>query len=89
LTINKLFPYYFAVAGMNDYIYLHDRRMTSAAASVSAASTKSNNSTMENTVKCIKRFSPTLDGISRPNKHITACKFSNANGQEVREREQK
>lgn len=76
MTINKIFPHYFAVAGMNDYIYLHDRRM------LPAHNTQFNNNQMD-TLKCVKRFSPTLDGYSRPNKHITACTFSDSNGYEV------
>lgn len=77
MTINKLFPHYFAVAGMNDYIYLHDRRM------MPANYKQFGYNDPLDTLKCIKRFSPTLDGFSRPNKHITACKFSDSNGYEV------
>lgn len=77
MTINKIFPHYFAVAGMNDYIYLHDRRM------MPAHNTQGGSSSQMETLKCIKRFSPTLDGYSRPNKHITACTFSDSNGYEV------
>lgn len=77
MTINKLFPHYFAVAGMNDYIYLHDRRM------MPSKYTEFGPNDPMNTLKCIKRFSPTLDGFSRPNKHITACKFSDSNGYEL------
>ncbi|KAI9264648.1 WD40-repeat-containing domain protein [Helicostylum pulchrum] len=77
MTINKLFPHYFAVAGMNDYIYLHDRRM------MPANYTQFGYNDPLDTLKCIKRFSPTLDGFSRPNKHITACKFSDSNGYEL------
>ncbi|KAG2232336.1 hypothetical protein INT48_002285 [Thamnidium elegans] len=77
MAINKLFPHYFAVSGMNDYIYLHDRRM------MPANYTQFGYNDLLDTLKCIKRFSPTLDGFSRPNKHITACKFSDSNGYEL------
>lgn len=86
ITINQIYPHYFAVAGMNDYIYMHDRRMpmpSTSTAATSAVAAKPSTTSMENILKCVKRFSPTLDGISRPNKHITACKFGE-NGQEVR-----
>jgi hypothetical protein len=76
MTINKLLPQYFAVAGMNDYIYLHDRRMMQSMSS-------SNNIDIATDLKCVKRFSPRLDGFNRPNKHITACQFSDSNGYEV------
>ncbi|CEP09880.1 hypothetical protein [Parasitella parasitica] len=78
MSISKLFPHYFAVAGMNDYIYLHDDRMTANG----KAFNKSSSNVMER-LKCIKRFSPTLDGINRLEKHITACKFSDTNGYEL------
>ncbi|KAG2210973.1 hypothetical protein INT47_000133 [Mucor saturninus] len=77
MTVNKIFPQYFAVAGMNDYIYLHDRRM------MPARSPQGGSDSQMETLKCIKRFSPTLDGYSRPNKHITACTFSDSNGYEL------
>lgn len=81
MTISKLFPHYFAVAGMNDYIYLHDSRMTSSGGS--AAFKNSSTSNKMEKLKCIKRFSPTIDGLNRPEKHITACKFSDTNGYEL------
>ncbi|CAO0794368.1 unnamed protein product [Mucor circinelloides] len=80
MTISKLFPHYFAVAGMNDYIYLHDKRMT--ASNNSSFSVSSSNNMMDK-LKCIKRFSPNIDGLNRPEKHITACKFSDTNGYEL------
>ncbi|OAC97683.1 hypothetical protein MUCCIDRAFT_116169 [Mucor lusitanicus CBS 277.49] len=80
MTISRLFPHYFAVAGMNDYIYLHDRRMTSSSSSSSSSSSRHH---MMDKLKCIKRFSPTIDGLNRPDKHITACKFSDTNGYEL------
>ncbi|KAI8640122.1 WD40-repeat-containing domain protein [Parasitella parasitica] len=80
MSISKLFPHYFAVAGMNDYIYLHDDRMTANGRDFNKSTPSGNK--MER-LRCIKRFSPTLDGISRPEKHITACKFSDTNGYEL------
>ncbi|KAK4518241.1 Transcription initiation factor TFIID subunit 9 [Mucor velutinosus] len=82
MTISKLFPHYFAVAGMNDYIYLHDRRMTNSS-NVSFSTSSSSSHQMMDKLKCIKRFSPTIDGLNRPDKHITACKFSDTNGYEL------
>lgn len=76
MTINKIFPHYFAIAGMNDYIYLHDRRMLPSRLSPSSRN-------ITESLKCVKRFSPSQDGVIRPNKHITACKFSNSNSYEV------
>ncbi|GAN03239.1 hypothetical protein MAM1_0036d02691 [Mucor ambiguus] len=81
MTVSKLFPHYFAVAGMNDYIYLHDRRMTQSNAASFSSSSSSHQ--MMDKLKCIKRFSPTIDGLNRPDKHITACKFSDTNGYEL------
>lgn len=78
MSINQLQPHYFAIAGMNDYIYLHDKRMLPS----QSQHHTTNNDTSES-LKCVKRFSPSLDGTNRPNKHITACRFSDANGYEV------
>lgn len=85
MAISRLFPHYFAVAGMNDYIYLHDRRMTNSGRSSFSISSNTSNSShhMMDKLKCIKRFSPTIDGLNRPDKHITACKFSDTNGHEL------
>lgn len=79
MSINQLQPHYFAIAGMNDYIYLHDKRMLPSQNQHHSARKDALES-----LKCVKRFSPSLDGINRSNKHITACRFSDANGYEVR-----
>jgi hypothetical protein len=76
MTINQRQPHYFAIAGMNDYIYLHDRRMLPSHYTTSKDALES--------LKCVKRFSHSLDGINRSNKHITACRFSDSNGYEVK-----
>ena len=79
MSISKLYPHYFALAGMSDFIFLHDRRMlASSTTTVTSLSTD-----MTRTSKCIMRFSPRTDNTSRINRHITACKFSDSNGYEV------
>ena len=75
MTINKLMPQYFAIAGMNDYIYLHDKRMTPTTGfSFYFTDTMSD---------CVKKFSPGGHARNHRNQHITACKFSDSNGYEV------
>ncbi|KAI8352514.1 WD40-repeat-containing domain protein [Blakeslea trispora] len=74
MSISKLYPHYFALAGMNDYIFLHDRRMLASSSSAS---------NMVKSPKCVMRFSPRTDKTNRINRHITACKFSESNGHEL------
>ncbi|KAI7907014.1 WD40-repeat-containing domain protein [Cokeromyces recurvatus] len=82
MSINKLFPHYFAVAGLNDYIYLHDRRMLGS--SWSQQTVRTNNTTnVMGSLRCVKRFSHSVDGINRTSKHITACQFSRYNSSEL------
>lgn len=69
ISINQLNPHYFAVAGQNEYIYLHDRRMPSR--------------TDAPTVECVKKFTSTSDIFRRKGKHVTAVRFSDYNGYEV------
>ncbi|KAI8348017.1 WD40-repeat-containing domain protein [Choanephora cucurbitarum] len=78
MSISKLYPHYFALAGMSDFIFLHDRRMLASSSTVASLSTD-----MTRTSKCIMRFSPRTDKTSRINRHITACKFSDSNGYEL------
>ena len=73
LSVNKLHPQYFAIGGADDFIYLHDRRMTGRRQNGAHPSSQ-----------CVKRFTSSSDRRRR-NKHVTACKFSDANGQEVKE----
>lgn len=79
LSVNKLYPQYFAVAGLDDYIYLHDRRMTGRGGGGAGA-----NKNYAKKSRCVKRFTSTADRRRRHGKHVTACKFSDANGQEVK-----
>ncbi|CEI91724.1 Putative Wd and tetratricopeptide repeat protein [Rhizopus microsporus] len=69
ISINQLNPHYFAVAGQNEYIYLHDRRMPSR--------------TDAPTVECVKKFTSTSDIFRRKGKHVTAVRFSDYNGYEL------
>ncbi|KAI8141408.1 WD40-repeat-containing domain protein [Fennellomyces sp. T-0311] len=78
ISINKTSPQYLLVAGMDDYIYLHDRRMVGRAGR-GAGRTRS--PTMES--RCVRRFTCTSENYwKRKSKHVTACKFSDANSQE-------
>jgi hypothetical protein len=81
LSINQRAPHYFAVAGMSNYIYLHDRRMVGGASPPATSSSSSSNDIMEST-RCVKRFT---SGISDrwSNNHITACQFAKSNSEEV------
>ncbi|KAG0170882.1 hypothetical protein DFQ30_001865 [Apophysomyces sp. BC1015] len=77
LSMNKLHPQYFAVAGMDEYMYLHDRRMTQGGGG------GGKNQTLTNASRCIKRFTCSSGQGRRRSNHVTACKFSDANGQEL------
>ncbi|ORX62385.1 WD40 repeat-like protein [Hesseltinella vesiculosa] len=76
MSLNQLRPYYFAVAGMHDFMYLLDRRMMPVSTT---------HGPHRATPPCVRRFQPdrgndSTRGISR---YITACKFSDANGDEL------
>ncbi|KAF7729424.1 hypothetical protein EC973_004403 [Apophysomyces ossiformis] len=80
LSMNKLHPQYFAVAGTDEYLYLHDRRMPPGGGGAGK------NGTWATVSKCVRRFSTRSEqrtGSRRRNGHVTACKFSDANGQEL------
>ncbi|KAI9486355.1 MAG: WD40-repeat-containing domain protein [Benjaminiella poitrasii] len=83
MSINKLFPHYFAVAGLNDYIYLHDQRMLGPSWSEQPVRSSSSNTDIMGALRCVKRFSHSVDGINRTSRHITACQFSRYNGNEL------
>lgn len=78
LSLNKLQPQYFIIAGMDDFVYLHDRRMIGRGGRGAGKRTN-----WAATSRCVKRFTSGNDRRRRRNKHITACKFSDANSQEV------
>lgn len=78
ITLNKLNPQYFAVAGMDTYIYLHDRRMIGSGGG--GAGRAPNFAKMS---RCIRKFATSNSSGPRGAKHVTACKFSEANGQEL------
>jgi hypothetical protein len=78
ITLNKLNPQYFAVAGMDTYIYLHDRRMIGSGGG--GAGKSPNFAKMS---RCIRKFATNNNSGPRGAKHVTACKFSEANGQEL------
>lgn len=77
MSLNPLHPQYFIIAGKDDFIYLHDRRMVGqgdrGGANV-AHHTKS---------RCVKRFTSSSDHRRRRARQITACKFNGSNGREV------
>ncbi|KAI8997482.1 WD40-repeat-containing domain protein [Pilobolus umbonatus] len=77
MSVSQLYPHYFAVAGSSDYIFLHDRRMSSSTSSMSNIKQSSDK------LKCVKKFGSSYDIYNRPNKHITACRFSDSNGYEI------
>ncbi|KAI9251018.1 WD40-repeat-containing domain protein [Phascolomyces articulosus] len=79
LSINSGQPHYFIVAGMDDYVYMHDRRMVGnnncGAGKIIRSPTKAS--------RCVRRFTCKDSNYwKRNNKHVTACKFSDANSQE-------
>ncbi|KAG2174629.1 hypothetical protein INT44_006893, partial [Umbelopsis vinacea] len=78
ISLNKLKPEYFAVGGMDAYIYLHDRRMIGTGGGGAGR-----NPTFGKMSRCIRKFTNDRDTGSRRSKHVTACKFSDANGQEL------
>ncbi len=69
ISVNQLNQHYFAVAGQNEYIYLHDRRMPSRSDVPG--------------VDCVRKFTSTSDSFRRKGKHVTAVRFSDYNGYEV------
>ncbi|KAI8082905.1 WD40-repeat-containing domain protein [Halteromyces radiatus] len=82
MTINRFKPQYFVIAGMDNYIYLHDRRMIHSSTASQGAGKNRDRSPGS---QCLLRFTPSGDHIRRKqgNQYVTACKFSDANGYEL------
>ncbi|KAJ5542785.1 hypothetical protein N7535_005209 [Penicillium sp. DV-2018c] len=83
-------PHYIALGGAHLHCFLHDRRMlgrdTSAASgSASPSASSLNDEHMSKATRCVRRFAP--GGKSRGKNiatgHITACKISDANPDEI------
>ncbi|KAI8332110.1 WD40-repeat-containing domain protein [Chlamydoabsidia padenii] len=71
MTINQHRPHYFAIAGMDDYMYLHDRRMI-------------NGQIRSPGSHCVLRLTPADNLLRDQTKHyVTACQFSDSNGYEL------
>lgn len=77
MSLNPLHPQYFIVAGKDDFIYLHDRRM------VGQGDRGGGNVSHHAKSRCVKRFTSSSDHRRRRARQITACKFSSSNGREV------
>ncbi|CAO3575980.1 unnamed protein product [Absidia cylindrospora] len=83
MTINKHRPQYFVIAGMDDFMYLHDRRMICSSSFDHGAGRNVDNSPAS---QCVLRFAPSDNqpgGSRRGNRYITACRFSDSNGYEL------
>ncbi|KAI7859691.1 WD40-repeat-containing domain protein [Circinella umbellata] len=82
LSINRKQPQYFIVAGMDDYVYMHDRRMigynnNGGGKMMIGASSPGTRS------RCVRRFTCKDSNYwKRNNKYVTACRFSDVNSQE-------
>ncbi|KAI7861323.1 WD40-repeat-containing domain protein [Spinellus fusiger] len=79
ISINPSNPHYFALAGMNHYMYLNDRRMVGRINSIGARK----HSNFKNTSLCIKRFEPRNSHQHSLGLYVTSCKFSEYNSNEL------
>jgi len=85
-------PHYIALGGSHQHCFLHDRRMLGRDISSEQGQPSSfTESELSSATRCVKRFAPkrpsatTATGLrrARDNGHITACKISDANPNEV------
>ncbi|KAF8437425.1 hypothetical protein BGX38DRAFT_1273993 [Terfezia claveryi] len=85
-------PHYIALGGSHQHCFLHDRRMLGRDISTEQGQPRSfTESELSSATRCVKRFAPkrpsatTATGLrrARDNGHITACKISDANPNEV------
>ncbi|KAJ5943052.1 hypothetical protein N7516_003220 [Penicillium verrucosum] len=84
-------PHYIALGGAHLHCFLHDRRMlgqdTSAARgrATPSASSLNGDEEMSKATRCVRRFAPSgkHHGKHADNGHITACKISDANPNEM------
>ena len=85
-------PHYIALGGAHLHCFLHDRRMLGRDLQVergsppgSVSSTSRGDEAMDQATRCVRRFAPGGKKRMRPrdNGHITACKISDANPNEM------
>lgn len=79
-------PHYIALGGAHPHCFLHDRRMLGRdLGQESGGGTSSSDSELSAATRCVRRFAPrpVKDGDYRGNPHITACKISDANPNDV------
>jgi DDB1- and CUL4-associated factor 6 len=86
-------PYYVALGGAHLHCFLHDRRMlgrdlAKERGEVPRSSPEvgsNDDEMMDQATRCVKRFAPNNQSAMRPqdNGHITACKISDANPNEL------
>ncbi|EEP81871.1 conserved hypothetical protein [Uncinocarpus reesii 1704] len=84
-------PHYIALGGAHLHCFLHDRRMLGRdlmderGQMGSPSNTFHDDEAMGNATRCVRRFAPNGQKKmrSRDNGHITACKISNANPNEM------
>lgn len=80
MAINLHRPQYLAIAGMDDYIYLHDRRMIPSSDRDYAGKTMDRSPGSQ----CILRFTPSDNQLrNQTRQYVTSCKFSDSNGYEL------
>ncbi|KAL0088022.1 WD40-repeat-containing domain protein [Phycomyces blakesleeanus] len=79
LALNQINPQYFAVGGMDAYVYLHDRRMVG-----NSGGGASRRPSIDASTRCIRRFKPRPSQNHSINLYVTSCKFSDYNGEEAR-----
>lgn len=79
-------PHYIALGGAHPHCFLHDRRMLGRdLGRESGGGASSSDSELSAATRCVRRFAPrpVKDGDYRGNPHITACKISDANPNDV------
>lgn len=79
-------PHYIALGGAHPHCFLHDRRMLGRDLGREfGQGASSSDSGLSAATRCVRRFAsrPAKDGDYRGNPHITACKISDANPNDV------
>lgn len=79
-------PHYIALGGAHPHCFLHDRRMLGRdLGREHGGGVSSSESALSAATRCVRRFAsrPAKDGDYRGNPHITACKISDANPNDV------
>lgn len=91
ITCSGSQPQYIALGGAHLHCFLHDRRMLGRDVTLErgqtsgATSTLGNDMEMDEATRCVRRFAPSERRRMGPhdNGHITACKISDANPNEM------